>query len=511
MMESRRAFGQFVLDPARGLLLRHGESVALGQRGLALLEALLDAAGGIVSKTELMERGWPGMVVEESNLTVQIAALRKALGPAPDGQEWIATVPRVGYRLVQPGARSGDAEAALPTRPALAVLPFANLGGDPGQDYFADGVVDDIITALSRFRSFAVIARNSSYAYKGSFTDVRQVAKDLGVGYVLEGSIRRSGSRLRIAAQLVDGGSGAHLWAETLNGELDDVFEFQDRITENVATLVEPHIQTAEIERSRRERPGSIAAYDIYLQALAKISTETEKDNAEAYALLKKGLEQEPDNAHLLAHAAWALEHRHTMGWPPLGPDDVAECAAFARRGLEQAAGDAMVMAHCGVALLQTAKDYDWGLAVLQLAAEANPDNLMVVVRAGIGHLHCGSLDQALSHFHRANRLSPGDRGAHFSLCGIAYVEMMRRKYPEALAWAARAHASNPNFDPTLWALVAANAHLGRMEEAHRYLAELRKIAPGITIARIRAGQPGRDLRIAPVFEGLAKAGLEEG
>ncbi|MDK1482784.1 transcriptional regulator, partial [Sinorhizobium sp. 6-117] len=328
---------------------------------------------------------------------------------------------------------------------------------------------------------------------------------------VLEGSIRRSSNRLRIAAQFVDGGSGAHLWAETFDGELDDVFEFQDRITESVATLIEPHIQTAEIERSRRERPGSVAAYDIYLQALAKISTETEKDNAEAYALLRKGLEQDPDNALLLAHAAWALEHRHTMGWPPLGPDDVAECSALARRGLEQAAGDAMVMAHCGVALLQTARDYDWGVAVLQSAAEANPNNLMVVVRAGIGHLHCGSLDQALAHFQRANRLTPGDRGAHFSLCGIAYVEMMRRNYPEALAWAARAHAGNPNFDPTLWALIAANAHLGRMEAAHRYLDELRKIAPGITIARIRAGQPAKDARITPVFEGLSIAGLEEG
>lgn len=510
MVEPLHAFGDFVLDPDRGLLRRNGESVTLGHRGLALLRALLEARGGVISKADLMERAWPDTIVEESNLTVQIASLRKALGTTPDGREWITTIPRTGYRLVIASPRA-YATDMMPTRPTLAVLPFANLDGGPDQDYFADGVVHDIITALSRFKSFAVVSRQSSFGYKGSLPDVRLVAKELGVSYLLQGSVRRSGSRLRIAAQLVDGDSGIHLWARSFDGEIGDLFDFQDEITANVATLVEPRIQAAEIERSRRERSGSIAAYDIYLQALAKISTETESENAEAYTLLMKGLEAEPDNAVLLAHAAWALEHRHTMGWPPLGQDDVHECAALARRGLEHAAGDAMVMAHCGVALLQTAKDYDWAVAVLQSAAEANPNNLMVVVRAGLAHLHCGSLEEALAHFHRANRLSPGDRGAHFSLCGIADVHMIRGDYAEAITWAARALASNPNFDPTLWVLIAANAHLSRMEEARHYLRELKKLAPAVTIARIKAGQPVKDpSRIDAVLEGLRRAGLEE-
>ncbi|APG86686.1 adenylate cyclase (plasmid) [Sinorhizobium americanum CCGM7] len=431
MVEPFYAFGDFVLEPSRGLLQRSGNAVAIGQRGLALLQALLEARGQVLSKHDLMERGWPNTVVEESNLTVQIAALRKALGTAPDGREWITTIPRTGYRFVTSAGASVAADF-MPIRPTLAVLPFINLDGSPDQDYFADGVVNDIITALTRFRSFAAVARHSSSAYKGSFPDVRLVAKELGVSYLLQGTVRRSGNRLRIAAQLVDGDSGIHLWAQSFDGEIGDLFDFQDRITESVATLVEPHIQTAEIERSRRERSGSIAAYDVYLRALAKISTETEFDNAEAYALLLKGLEAEPDNALLLSHAAWAIEHRHTMGWPPLGEDDVGECAALARRGLEHAAGDAIVMAHCGVALLQTAKEYDWAMAVLQSAAEANPNNLMVVVRAGLAHLHCGSLEEALAHFQRANRLSPGDRGAHFSLCGIADVHMIRGDYDEA-------------------------------------------------------------------------------
>ncbi|MBB4168132.1 MULTISPECIES: winged helix-turn-helix domain-containing protein [unclassified Rhizobium] len=510
MVEALHAFGEFVLDPGCRLL-RNGRAVALGQRGIALLEALLEARGSIVSKDVLMERVWPGIAVEESNLTVQVAALRKALGPAPDGQEWIATVPRVGYRFIRTNAEAKAAATAPELRPTLAVLPFSNLSGDPRQDYFADGIVDDIIAALSRFRSFAVVARDCSFAYKGSAMDVRKIAAELGVGYVLEGSIRQSGNRLRIVAELVERQSSTHIWAQTFDGTLDEIFDFQDRITDSVAMLIEPLIQTAEIERSRRERPGSVATYDIYLQALAKISTEIEGDNAAAYALLMQGLAAEPNNAQLLAHATWALEHRYTMGWPALTEDDVQACGALARRALEHGAGDAMVMAHCGVALMQTVKDYDWGLAVLQAAAESNPNNPMAVVRAGVGHLHCGNVSDALSHFHRANRLTPGDRGAHFSLCGIAHAHIVLGEYDQALAWASRALASNANFEPTLWVLIAASAHLGRMEEAQRHVAALKRRTPDITIERIRAGQAGKyPDRIAAVLDGLRIAGVPE-
>jgi hypothetical protein len=340
---------------------------------------------------------------------------------------------------------------------------------------------------------------------------VRQVARDLGVRYVLEGSVRRSGDRLRITAQLLDGATGAPLWAEHFDGALSDVFDFQDRITENVAMLVEPRIQAAELARSRRERPGSVAAYDIYLRTLALILSETESGNAEAYALLGEGLALEPDNALLLAHAAWVLEHRHTVGWPPLTADDVARCGELARRALEHTGGDALLMAHCGIALLQTVKDYDWGMAVLKSAAEANPNNPMVLVRAAVGHLHCGDLDACLALAERANRLGPGDGGAHFALCLMADVHLIRGDYVAAVDCAARSRAINPNFDPTLWVLIAANAHLGRMDEARRFVGELRRLAPGVTIASIRAGQPAKDpARTAARMEGLRLAGLPE-
>ena len=254
------AFGPFLLNRDNGTLFRDGELIAVGHRGAPAPRRLAEAPRSrCVTKAELMDAAWPGTTVEESNLSVQIASLRKLLGPSPDGGEWIVTIPRVGYRFVaepEATALSSRSTARLePVIPSLAVLPFQNLSGDPEQDYFADGVVEDIITALSRFKSFAVIARNSSFVYKGRAVDVRQVASELGVRYVLEGSVRRAGDRLRITAQLVEGDTGAHLWADKFDGAVEDVFDVQDRITESVATVVEPHIQSAEIERSRRERP----------------------------------------------------------------------------------------------------------------------------------------------------------------------------------------------------------------------------------------------------------------
>lgn len=493
-----------MLDPARGLL-RDGKPLPVGQRGIALLAALLEAEGEAVPKADLMDRAWPGLAVEEGNLTVQIAALRKALGKGSNGQEWIVTVPRLGYRLSTgpppPGASVGG--------PALAVLPFQNLVVDAGQDYFCDGIVTEIITALARFKSFAVVARNSSFAYKGRAIDVRLVAEELGVRYILEGSVQGAGNRVRIGAQLVDGRTGAHIWAEQFDGELGNLFDFQDRITESVATMVEPAIGAAEIERSRRERPGSIATYDLYLRALAHLTSEAAEENAKACSLLAEAVALEPENGVLLGHAAWALEHRHTMGWPPIGADDRSRCIELARRGLRHAAGNARTMAQCGMALLQTGREYDLGLEVIRAVAIANPNDLHVIAVAATATLHCGDLDEARRFFERSLRLCPSGPDARFALTGIAMIEIIEGNYLEALSWATRSLAANRYFDATHWMLIAANAHLGRIDDARRFLAELRELAPGITLARIRAGQPAKDpRRIAPVLDGLRLAGL---
>jgi TolB-like protein len=403
--------------------------------------------------------------------------------------------------------RSAPADAGAEP-PGLAVVPFRVQAGATGDAYFADGVTEDIITALGRFRSVTVLAAGS-LALRDR--PAQELAQELGARYVLRGSLRRAGERLRITAELVDAVAGKHLWAQAFEGTADDVFGFQDGITESVATAIEPQIQAAELGRFRRERPRSAAAYDIFLQARAKLLDCSELANAELYRLITDALALEPDNARMLALAVGAIEHRGAMGWPPFGPDDRERCADLARRGIQYAAGDVTVMAHCGIALVQCVKDYDWGMAVLTAAVEDNPNDLIALAACATGHLHCGSLDTALALYARALRLNPRHPFAHIAHTGMAHAHIVRGDYAEAVESAARARALNTNFNATLWMLIAANAHLGRLDEARHFLAALLALAPGVTIARIRAGQPAKDPdRIEPVLQGLRLAGLAE-
>ena len=506
-------FGPFLLNPDNGTLFRDGELVAIGQKAGLLLGALVTKPGQVRTKTELMDAAWPGTTVEESNLTVQIASLRKLLGPTPAGGEWIVTIPRVGYRFVaEPGATNKADPHSGPVMPALAVLPFRNLSADPEQDYFADGITEDIITALSRFKSFAVIARNSSFVYKGRAVDVRQVAQELGVRYVLEGSVRRASERLRITARLVDAAGGAHLWADRFDGTVEDIFDVQDRITESVVGIIEPQIQRAEIERSRRKRPESLDAYDLYLQALAKMYIARPEENAEAYALVMQAVAHEPDYAPFLGSACWLLGHRIALGWPTLTGDDRTICLDLAHRALANAHGDATVLAQCGLALLNIGRDYDRGMQIIANAVEANPNNQTAVIWAAIAKLHCGDLEESLAHSRRALLMSPGDPTAPVSITAIAHAHMALGNHKEALKAAERSYAVSPKYAPSLWMLIAANAQLGRLDAARRWLVKFQALVPGVTIARIREGQPAYDpARMAAILEGLRLAGLDEG
>lgn len=509
MSRSNLSFGPLTLDPDRRTLTCGGVVTELGQKACALLVALVEAQGSAVSKAALMQTGWPDMAVEEGNLTVQIAGLRKALGLGPQGQDWIVTVPRVGYRLIVPQAMPPEPEPA--SRPTIAVLPFQNLSGEAEADYFADGVVADIITALSRFRKLAIVSRNSSFVYKGGAVDSRTVAQALGAGYLLEGSVRRSGERLRITAQLVEGDSGVTLWTNRFDGDLTEVFDFQDRITESVATLVAPAIEATELAQSRQRRPESIATYDIYLRAKSFVDEETEQGNRIAYGLLSQALAAEPNNPLILEQIVWALEHRCTMGWPPLGNDDVERCVDYARRGIRHAGGDARVLAQCALALIQPGRDYAGGMAVIEQATLTNPNELFVLTVAGVMNLHCGDLDLAMQLLHRALRSGLTDPSVRFALTGIAHVHILRGNLEEALDFAARSLAINDRFDATYWMLIAANAHLGREEQAHGWLRELLAFGPDVRLSRILANQPSRyPDRFAAIAAGLRRAGFPE-
>jgi TolB-like protein len=503
---SALTFGPFVLDAQRISLQRDGKEIVVGGKGLALFDVLMEAAGGIVKRETLMERAWPGLIVEESNLTVQIAALRKALGTQPDGQEWIATVPRVGYRLTRP---SEAPAGAFDGKPSIAVLPFASFSDDPKQGYFADGMVEDLITALSRFKTFAVAARNSSFVYKDRTYDVRDAARALGVRYALEGSVRRAGPKVRVTAQLIDAENGAHIWAEKFDGLLDDVFDFEDAITENVVGAIEPHIRKAEIERARRKRPESLDAYDLYLQALPLIASVEAHNYSQAIELLERAIALDPGFAPALAHASWAHAKRLGSGKaPPPGVDDAAACIALSRRALAADSNDATVLAIAGLHLMDVEGERDRGYSIVMRAFALNPNSFLVANFSGFANRRHGNFDDAISCHLRALRFLPGAPEVIWCLTAIAEAHLSAGRFEEALTWALRSHAIYDRLEWTETVLTSAYAHLGRLDEARDASQIVTAARPGLTIAnffgRNKSPGPHDEFLVA----GLVKAGI---
>jgi TolB-like protein/Tfp pilus assembly protein PilF len=392
---------------------------------------------------------------------------------------------------------------------SIAVLPFANLSGDPGQDYFADGMVDDILTALARFKSLVVIARQSSFAYKGRSVDVREVGRELGVRYVLEGSVQRSDRRVRMTGQLIDATTGSHVWADRFEGDLADVFDLQDRLTEDVVGILEPQIRRAEVERARRARPESLDAYDLYLRALPHAYAMRPHDNALGLEFLNEAMRLDPGYTPARAFAAWCYEQRVTRGWPSSQPEDAERAIRLARETLDADTGDANAISITGFVLVMVGRDYEPGLAALREAVGLNPFDVFVLMNAGWGEVWAGSLDDAVHLFQRAKALSPRDPAAYFVLTGLAMAALLSRDYSEAIERAAEAVALYPPWDATLLVLGLALAHSGRLDEAADALERVGRLLEGASLDRFVTMLPIRDReRIAVIEEGIHLAGV---
>lgn len=506
MDQAQYAFGPFVLLPGRELR-RDGQPVAIGARALAMLETMVAARGKIVTKEEILARVWPGVTVEEGNITVQVAALRKELGTRPGGEDWIVTVPRVGYRLLHdlPDAIASPQDSG---RPSIAILPFVNLSGDPSRDYFADGIVEDLITALSRFKSFAVVSRYSSFAYRNRATDIRQVARELGVRYLLEGSVRHAGDRVRVTVQLVDAASGTHLWASHFDGELGQLFDFQDRITESVIGLVEPQLRRAEIERARNRWPQDPQAYDHFLRALPLFMSREPADYIAALDHLERAIALQPDYAPALAYASWSLCRYGTVAMVSLTPEQAAHCQQLARTALQHGDDDPVVLAICGHSLLAIGHLPVEGLNLADRALAANPHNAVVQMLGGISNMLAGDLHKAEACYRRAYNLSPAAPEASESLAGIGYCRFFMRDFEGAIGWLERSIATLVDWPPAYWMLIASYAHLGRLDETKAPLAKLRAFSPQVSLAGVGAVAQRSDGRFQLVVDGLEKAGL---
>jgi TolB-like protein/Tfp pilus assembly protein PilF len=498
---SRFAFGPFVLDPGAGTLLREDVPVAVGYRGLKLLAALVGRPGDVLAKAELMDAAWPDAAVEEGNLTVQISVLRKLLGPAPDGGEWIATVPRVGYRFtaaVEELAGAKRSPLPLPDKPSIAVLPFVNLSTDPEQESFADGLTEDLITDLSRSGLF-VIARNSAFAYKGKAVDVREIARDLGVRYLLEGSARRAAGRVRINAQLVDGRSGDHRWAERFDRSVDDIFAVQDEVTGKIVEALLGRLRTP----PPRNRPTSLEAYDLCVRA-RKLIDDSPQAAREAHLMLTRAIALDPGYAE--AHRWLAMNH--WMGWVHWGePVEPARSAALdmARKAVALDPSDAgchWVLAN----LLAYDRSFAEADAEFARALELDPHEADAWATLSDIAVLAGRVDEGLEHIRKAFRLNPFPASWYFLTLGQAlYAAGEYEAAVQTLRRDETYRTSSRRF------LAASLAQLGRLEEARAEVDLFLVGNPHFSTRRWAETEPFRDAATLEHFvDGFRRAGLPE-
>ena len=416
------------------------------------------------------------------------------------------------FRVVTGQKPASEPPLALPDKPSIAVMPFANMSGDPEQEYFADGMVEEIITALSRIRWLFVIARNSSFTYKGKPVDVKQVARELGVRYILEGSVRKAGGRVRITAQLIDASTGAHLWADRFDGSLEGVFELQDQVASGVVGSIEPRLRQSEIERANRKLTESLDAYDLYLRALALRDIHTDESVREAVSLLKRALAIDPNYAPAKALIGWHRVHQTSHGRSPVSDTDTAEAVALARQALEAGKDDPDTLWMAAATLTIFAGELTVAAAAIDRALTLNPNSAHAWMVRGVVSVNLGQPGPAIEACERAMRLSPLDRQRRNFTTGIARAHLVAGRYEEAADWAERTLRDEPGYRAALVTKAIACAHLARMKEARAALSQQIEAQPGLTIARYRAfwSRVFSPELMEISLSGLRKAGLPE-
>ncbi|TPL49820.1 winged helix-turn-helix domain-containing tetratricopeptide repeat protein [Mesorhizobium sp. B2-4-6] len=483
-------FEDFVLDGDRRELRRGNELIPVEPQVFDLLQHLIRNRDRVVSKDDLVDVVWQGRIVSDATLASRVNAARGALGDNGEDQRLIRTILRRGLRFVgtvrEDGAQgAATAEQAaprpeIPARPSIAVLPFQNMSGDPEQDYFADGMVEDIITGLSRIRWLFVIARNSSFTYKGRAVDVKQVGRELGVRYVLEGSVRKVGNRVRITGQLIDAEDGSHLWAERYDRDLTDVFALQDEITIAVVAAIEPNLRRAEIERVRRKRPDSLDAYDLFLRALPDVYTFMPQGAAKGLPLLAQALAIEPDYALAHGFAAWAHQTLFIRGGFQAEHRDKATRHAHA--AIEHGSGDAMALALAGFTIGMVEHDRKLADEAFSQALSLSASCAFVYAFGCVSVAYGGDARRAIDWGQQALRLSPLDAMNCVPQGIIGFGNFLAGQHEQAVAAGRRAVEMTPGFSVLHGWLAAPLARLGRIDEARAAGARLTALDPHFTI-----------------------------
>jgi TolB-like protein len=518
----RYLFDDCALDTSRRELRRGTAPVAVEPQVFDLLVHLVRHRDRVVSKEELLSTVWHGRIVSESALFNRINAARSAIGDSGNRQRLIKTLPRKGLRFIgdvredKPIARAGTQAGpaalpplALPDRPSIAVLPFANMSGDPDQDYFADGISEDLITGLARIRWLFVIARNSSFVYKGRAVDVSQIARELGVRYVLEGSVRRSGRRLRISAQLVDAITGAHYWAEQYDRELGDIFAVQDEITRSVAAAIEPELLAAEGVRTLARSPDDLGAWELVARAQTHFWRLTREDCAAAVEPLKRAVEIFPDYAPARGLLGFCQVFSAHMGWSDR-EQTLLPGLQHAIRAI--ALDDRHPWGHIALgywAMME--RRTEEAIAAFRRAVRLNPNSAAAHSHLSRGFAFAGRDREAIEHGEAAVRLSPLDPEMALFLGAIAVAHYAAGRYAETIERSLEAQRLRPGFQGSRRLLCAGLAQAGRIDEARSLLATIRHEQPQLSLAWIRANVPYQTPELMERYlEGFRKAGLGE-
>jgi adenylate cyclase len=493
-------FGGFRLDRRIGVLFRRDQRgvfapLTMGSRALDILGVLVERPGELVSRAEIISAVWPETAVEDSNLDVQIAALRRVLDGTRTERSCIQTIRGRGYRFTSPvtqvaadvATASRSAGPTLPDKPSLAVMPFENMSGDPEQEYFADGMVEEIITALSRIRWLFVIARNSSFSYKGQAFDVKQIGHELGVRYVLEGAVRRAGNSVRISAQLIDATTGAHLWADRFDGSLEHIFELQDQVAVSVAGVIEPTLQAAETARSAYRPTFDLTAFDLYLRALRR---QFERNSlVQALDLLGQALERDPHFGPALALAAQCHQALEVNGWAE-DPEAARRASIdLARQALRSSPDYPDVLGLAAFVLGYFGEDIDVSLRLIDRCLALNPSHARGWHWSGLLRVFAGQPEVGLGHFENYLRLSPRDRLPTY-LNGVGEAYFFSRRFGDAAANLLASLDLAPNFPVTYRVLASCYAPMGQLGQAREVIRRLRAIRAAVMEPATRYRSP---------------------
>jgi TolB-like protein/DNA-binding winged helix-turn-helix (wHTH) protein/Tfp pilus assembly protein PilF len=522
----RFLFDNHVLDVERRELSCAGAAVALEPQVFDLLLYLIENRDRVISKDELFDKVWNGRIVSESTLTSRINSVRNAVKDTGRDQRLLRTFARKGFRFIgdvhadQPAASlaqssylmgydKGPGRLTLPAldRTAIAVLPFINLSDEVEQEYFSDGISEDIITALSKLRWFYVIARNSSFVYKGKSVHLKQIGDELGVAYVVEGSVRKDGERVRITAQLNNVATGSHIWAERYDRDLADVFAVQDEITQAIVAAIEPQLYAAESFRAQRKAPDSMDAWDLVMRALSHYWRVTRQDNTVAQALLEKAIAIDPQYGQALGVLAASHSFGAHMGW-----EDTAKAVPVAERAALAAihADSEDAWAHYALASVYLfTRRFDDCLAEFELTLRLNPSFSPARGYYGVALAYCGRWEEGDQAARHALRLSPRDPFAAIYYGVASYSQFVGGKYEEAIDLARQGLRLRPDFVGAHRVLTAAAAMTDQREMATKALQELRRVQPNLSLSWLACEMPFKgDAERDRYLEAFRRAGL---